>query len=208
MLPRILIVLFVLTGIGLLYWFALMPWHTRWGTQGDETRRALPGDELVPSPQMIATHAVTIQAPPEKVWPWLVQMGQARGGLYSYDWLENLVGCDIHNVTHIVPELQNLKAGDKIRLGPEGSPFFWVIATQPGRALVLGGGPAPAQVTSTWVFALEKSGGNATRLLVRSRGAFDATLGNFIIWRVITEPLSFVMEHKMMLTIRDLAQAN
>ena len=79
------------------YVFLVRPWHLKWGATDEETKMILPGDELFEHPQLNATHAITINAPVKKVWPWLVQIGQNRGGFYSYTWLENLVGCDMHN---------------------------------------------------------------------------------------------------------------
>jgi hypothetical protein len=98
---------------------------------------SLPGDEIAPSPGMASTRAIAIQAQPEEVWRWLVQIGQGRGGLFSYDWLENLVGSDIHTLREIRPELQHLAAGDEVRMGPEGYPFFRVVDVEPRQALVL-----------------------------------------------------------------------
>jgi hypothetical protein len=77
----------------------------------------MPGDELVPQPVLLSTRAVTIDAPPSAVWPWLAQIGQGRGGLYSYDALENLMGLDIHSADTLVPESQQLAPGDLVRLG-------------------------------------------------------------------------------------------
>src|SRR5215212_4605652 len=91
-------------------------WRTRWGATPDECRRRLPGDELVPAPDWSYTHAITIDAPRSAVWPWLVQLGQGRGGFYSYEGLENLIGCDIHNVGEIRPELQRLRVDDQVRM--------------------------------------------------------------------------------------------
>ena len=84
------------------------PWLMHWGSRGAEVRLALPGDELVPHPKLSATHAVSIHAPASEVWAWLVQMGQGRGGFYSYDCIENWMGLDIHNADRILPEFQNL----------------------------------------------------------------------------------------------------
>ena len=100
----------------------LRAWYNRWGATEEETRRALPGDELVTLSQMGYTRSVVIHAPATRVWQWLVQIGQGRGGMYSYDGLENLAGCNIHMVDRIVPELQELKTGDLIRLGPKVYP--------------------------------------------------------------------------------------
>ena len=93
-------------------------WFTSWGAEPEEIDASLPGDELMADPTMIVTRAITIDAPPEAVWPWLVQMGQGRGGFYSYDWLENLFGLDIHNADRLEPEWQALAVGDQLRAAP------------------------------------------------------------------------------------------
>lgn len=185
----------------------LLPWHVRWGATDEEVQMALPGDDIAPAPSMASTRAISIQAPPEAVWRWLVQIGQGRGGLFSYDWLENLVGSDIHTLYRIRPELQQLAPGDKIRLGPEGRPYFVVSSLQPGRELVLQaadpvtGEPAPA----SWAFVLIRKG-DVTRLISRQRNQFEPTAASFLIWRVLTEPVSFVMEQKMLRTLKALAE--
>jgi len=84
----------ILLGVHLVLGPILRPWRIKWGATDDEIRRTLPGDELVPQPQWSYTQAITIRASATEVWPWLVQIGQGRGGFYSYEWLENLVGCD------------------------------------------------------------------------------------------------------------------
>jgi hypothetical protein len=89
----------------------LRSWRTKWGATDAEVHRSLPGDELVPHPKWGYAYAITIRASAVDVWPWLVQMGQDRGGMYSYEWLENLVGGDIHNADRIIPELQPLEVG-------------------------------------------------------------------------------------------------
>jgi hypothetical protein len=188
------------------YWYGLRPRMLRWGATEAEARRALPGDDLVPQPKRMATRAVTIQAPAAVVWPWLIQIGQDRGGLYSYDWLENLAGCDIHSADGIVPEFA-LKVGDKVRLGPEGYPFFVVLEMQPERALLLGAGPAaPERVEGTWLFYLDPIDPAHTRLIVRSRGDHEPTLMNYIMWEGLVDPINFVMERKMMLGIKERAE--
>jgi hypothetical protein len=188
------------------YWFAARPWYLRWGATDAEVARPLPGDELLPNVKRAYTRALTINAPPSAVWPWLIQIGQERGGLYSYDWLENLAGCDIHSADRIVPEFA-LQVGDKVRLGPEGYPFFEVVELQAERALVLAGGPAvPAQVESTWLFFIEPLGDNATRLLVRGRGDHEPTLFNYVMWEGLVDPINFFMERKMMYGIKERAE--
>ena len=153
------------------YVFLVRPWHLRWGASEAEVAKFLPGDDLVPQPKLSATHAITIHAPISQVWPWLVQLGQGRGGFYSYDWLENLFGCDIHNADRILSQYQNLKAGDGIRTHPQ-MPAIPVVAVEPERVIVLHGdtraGPLGAELSNgtmkmkpgdymatTWVFFVE-----------------------------------------------------
>lgn len=104
---------FVFSAAGLAaYWLLVRPWHQKWGATNQEADASFSGDELIPYAPWRTTHAITIQAPIEMVWSWVVQMGQGRGGFYSYDWLENLFGMNIHNADRILPEYQQLKVGD------------------------------------------------------------------------------------------------
>ena len=105
-----------ITGFLSVYWFALRPWHQRWGATHEEVEAFWPGDEFIARPMVSSTHAVTIQAPLSKVWPWLVQIGQGRGGFYSYEFVENAMGLRIENADRILPEWQNLQVGDVVPL--------------------------------------------------------------------------------------------
>jgi len=196
--------------LGALYWTAVRPWHRTWGATADEVGRPLPGDQLVPSPDASSTHAIRIHAPAEEVWPWLVQLGQGRGGFYSYDWLENLVGADVHNADRIVPEYQELAVGDVVRLAPEN----YVVAVaesaplvaqlDPERALVLRSPTNPP--TWTWAFVLEPVDEGTTRLVVRTRSLTESTedvLTQVLFW----EPAQFVMERKMLQGIKERVEA-
>lgn len=178
------------------------PWYTRWGATAAEVSRSLPGDEIVPNPRTGATRAVTIQAPAEAVWPWLAQMGQGRGGLYSYERLENLAGCQIYNADRLIPDLPEFQPGDKMKLGPEGYPFYPVADVRHGQALILGGYEPDTGFGQSWVFFLEPAGPEATRLIVRSRGTYQPTFGNSLMWKLLTEPIHFVMERKMLLGLK------
>ncbi len=185
-------------------------WFNRWGATAEECKRALPGDDLVPTPRIASTRGITIQAPPVAVWPWLVQMGQGRSGLYSYDGLENLIGCDIHSADRIAPEFQSLEVGDPVLFGPAEKQFPGqvVLETQPERALVmcaLNPATREPETSATWVFVLEEQEGGATRLLVRSRNGYEPTAANHIVWHLV-EPISFVMERKMLLGIKARAE--
>lgn len=188
------------TGALAAYAFLIRPWHLRWGATDEEVKMTLPGDELVEHPQLNATHAITINAPVEKVWPWLVQIGQNRGGFYSYTWLENLVGCDMHNADRIVPEWQDLKVGDDVWLHPKAPPLR-VLAIEPERAIVL---------EKCWGFFLRPIDENTTRLIIRGRGEFNPdfknALLNLILWRGVFEPAHFIMERKMLLGIKQRAE--
>lgn len=180
------------------------PWYSKWGATGTEVSKRLPGDERVPDPTLQSTRAITIQAPMAEVWPWLVQMGQGRGGLYSYERLENLVGCGMRNADRILPEHQHLKAGDKVRLSQDdGTPYFVVQAIEPDRAIILGGDDPP----TTWGFILEPINEYSTRLIIRFRQQYEPSFGNTIAWRVFTDPVTFVMERKMLQGIKVRAEA-
>ena len=97
------------------YWFPVRRWFGRWGYTPEELARVMPGDALIPNPTEMSMMAVTVNAPPEDIWPWLVQIGYQRGGLYSYDWLDRLFGfLDRPSATRILPEFQQLAVGDKI----------------------------------------------------------------------------------------------
>jgi hypothetical protein len=177
----------------------LRPWYSRWGATKAELEKPWPGDDQVANPNMENTRAITINAPGSDIWPWLVQMGQGRGGLYSYERLENLVGCQMHNADRIIPEHQHLQVGDTIRLAPEGGPPpFIVTAIEPGRAVILGGSEPP----TTWGFILDPIDQSSTRLIIRFRQKYKPTLGNTIIWRVLTDPINFVMEREMLQGIK------
>jgi hypothetical protein len=202
-----------LTGLtAALYLFLIRPWHLRWGASRDESVCKLPGDNLIPDPLMQSTRAITIQAPVSQVWSWVVQIGQSRGGFYSYDWLENLIGMDIHNVDQIKPELQNLIAGDEIP--------FWkgigvsVIALEPNEILVLGGsftqnegGESGNGTGGTWVFVLTPVDDETTRLLIRTRVAkFPPILLSRVFNCLLLEPSHFIMERGMLLGIKRRAE--
>ncbi len=178
----------------------------RWGATEDEASGVLPGDRVLADPDLVATRAITIAAPPEAVWPWLVQLGQARGGFYSYDLLENLAGCRIHNADRIVPEWQHIAVGDEVRLHPEVA--LTVAEVHPGRALVLRGavplGDTPPPYDFTWAFAVAKRADGATRLVVRERYAYTHKWAALLVEPVAV--ISFLMSQKMLRGIRDRAE--
>lgn len=185
---------------------ALHHWRTRWGATEAELALTLPGDELVPRPDWCYTHAITIGAPRSAVWPWLVQIGQERGGFYSYEALENIAGCDIHNVLELRPALQRLAVGDTVRMHASGfGPRVSVL--EPERALVLGGPPDVNGSQATWGFHLLDGPGGTTRLLERGRHVAGRGWLQKLGWGpYLTDPIGFVMSRKMLRTIKQLAE--
>jgi hypothetical protein len=167
------------------------PWMKTWGTRPGEAGKELPGDETVPDPGLQQTRAITIEAPPEEVWPWLAQLGQDRAGFNSYRWLENLAGCRMPDVREVRPDWQDRRVGQTVPLHPSAG--LKLLRFDPGRALAL----------ERWYMALEPDGPGRTRLYARSRtprGA--ATLGYVLLF----ELPHFVMERKMLLGIKRWAE--
>jgi hypothetical protein len=178
----------------------------RWGATDQECEVDLPGDELIAEADLTATRAITVRAAAADIWPWIAQLGQGRGGFYSYDLLENLLGCDIHRADRIAPEWQDIAVGNEVRLAPK-VPLI-VTTSEPGRALVLRGGvplgeTAP-QYDFTWTFALIGQPDGTTRLLVREGYEYLRSWTWLLVEPV--EAVSFVMTQKMLRGIRDRAE--
>ncbi len=190
------------------------PWYLRWGATAEELRRVLPGDEILASPGTPETRAITIDVPADRVWPWLAQLGQDRGGFYSFDLLENLVGCEMPTEDVLRPERQIWHLGDKLWMYPAdkagGMGYATLRAMVPGRALAFGthrfGTAAAAPEDGIWSFVVEPSGGTSTRLLVRGQGELGRSLlGTAFDWSVF-EPMHFAMERRMMIGIKEVAE--
>jgi hypothetical protein len=178
----------------------------RWGASAQECGASLPGDDLIVSPDLTATRAITVGASASQVWPWIAQLGQGRGGFYSYDFLENLAGCDIHSADRVVPGWQDITIGDKVKLAPAVG--LDVAALEEGRSLVLRGGvpigDASPPYDFTWAWVLRDEPDGTSRLLVRERYAYTRPWARFIVEPV--EAVSFVMTQKMLRGIRDRAE--
>lgn len=178
----------------------------RWGATDAEVRGPLPGDELVARSNVTSTRAITVHAPAAAVWPWIAQLGQDRGGFYSYDAVENLLGMDIHSADGIVAEWQSVEVGATVKLAAEVP--LTVALVEPRRAMVLRGsvpmGQAPMPYDFTWAFVLCAGDGGTTRLVIRER------YGYLRWWaRMIVEPvtlISFVMTRQMLRGIRERAE--
>jgi hypothetical protein len=199
-----------LTGvIGLaLYQPLIRPWHAGWGATETERHMALPGDEIVTGEVSQTTRSITIYTPAVRVWPWLLQLGQGRGGMYSYDFLENLVGCNMHTLDSIDPALQSLQVGDAISMGPqEGLPFYRVALLDAERALVLRSiNPTTGAPGETWGFYLIETLHSQTRLVVRHRTPPSLTRTERM-FNGLFDPIVFLMEQRMLRGIRDHAEA-
>lgn len=179
-------------------------WRPRclsWGATDSEAGRDLPGDDLLTDAGIVSTRAVHVDAPPSAIWPWLVQMGPGRGGAYTYDWIENLMGLGMHSADRILPEYQKLAVGDAQRLGARG-PVLRVARLEPERSLVFRSDDG----NWVWAFSLVPDS-EGTRLISRNRIATDgASRLAQVLNTYAMEPGSLIMERKMLLGIKDRAE--
>jgi hypothetical protein len=182
----------------------LRPWMDRWRATEAEVEASLPGDELVPEPYASTTRAVTIAASPESIYPWLLQMGADKGGLYSYTLLERAIMCPMDNAERIHPEWQTLSVGDLVKMCPEelGPPPYVVASIDPGRSLVLGHTNPDGSWAETWQFVIVPQSDGTSRLVVR-----DRTSQSGVFWDII-HPGIFIMERGMMLGIKARAEGS
>jgi hypothetical protein len=188
--------------LALLYAFPLRRWFRRWGATRLDRTRAMPGDPIVVEPTYSATLAIAVAARPEAIWPWLVQMGYRRGGLYSYDWLDRLFGyLDRPSAERVLPEFQQLAVGDVIPVGARGG--FPVKAVEPFRTLLLAG--QVEEVHWAWQFGLFPFDEQHTRLISRNSVQFPRSLKSAAFLRMI-EPAAFIMTRKMLLGIKRRAE--
>lgn len=185
----------------------LRNWALHWGANEEEWFLPLPGDDIVADPTDVTTRAITIDAPPEDVWPWMVQMGKGRGGLYSYDWLDQAFGyLDRPSSPEVLPQFQQLQDGDLIPMGRDGKEDdFYVHIARPGRALVIGAYDPPFRKNVSWAMVLMPMEGERTRLLVRVRYRVEPNLQGTVL-SLLMEPASFIMLRKQMLNFKRLAE--
>ncbi len=198
-----LLSLVVLLGIGLIDWLVLRKRYRYWGATDEEIARAMPGDAEVPNATYDTTLAVTVDAPTADLWPWLVQMGYRRGGLYSYDWLDRLFGfLDASSAERVLPEFQRLQVGDVIPVGRGAG--FPVKGLEPLRALVLSG--ESNGFHWVWQFGLYPVNDRRTRLVSRNRAQLPRTIGSTLLMWML-EPAAFIMTRKMLLGLKRRAEA-
>ncbi len=182
------------------YWFGIHPWMANWGSTPAEQQMVLPGDDLIPVDTGKSTKAITIHAPPDIVWQWLVQIGQGRAGFYSYDWLANLTGADIHSADAIQPAWQHLAVGDGWRtvppdyLGDLGKDAVSpVLLIEPQRVLAL-------EMFGAHILLPADKG--STRLIVRG-----ASGSSNLLMKMIVDPIVFTMERRMLLGLKARAES-
>lgn len=183
------------------YWFPVRRWFSRWGTTPEDLARVMPGDALIANWTQTATQAVTVNARPEDIWPWLVQMGHRRGGLYSYDWLDRLFGfLDRPSATRILPEFQQLSVGDSIFLGREE---LTVAVLEPPRALALS--YRARGMEWVWQFGIYPLDDQRTRLVSRGIERIPNTVVAWLGMRIM-EPAAFIMTRRMLLGVKERAE--
>ena len=195
--------LFAILTFSVLYWFPVRRWMNQWGAAPSDLTRVMAGDSLLAEQTYSGTTAIVVNARPEHIWPWLVQIGYQRGGLYSYDWLDRLFGyLDRPSATRILPEFQHLAVGDRIPLGR--GPSWPVAVVEPNRALVLDmrkmGG-----LDWVWQFGLYPVDETRTRLISRSRVRAHAVWARLLTHMI--EPAGFLMTRRMLLGLKQRAEA-
>jgi hypothetical protein len=199
MLPTLLVILTLLV----VYWLPIRRWMSRWGATPSDLTRVMAGDALLVNPTYSGTMAIVVDASPEHIWPWLVQIGYQRGGLYSYDWLDRIFGfLDRPSANRILPEFQRLAVGDTI---PVGQGPGWPVATlDPNRALVLDmrnmGG-----IDWVWQFGIYPTDETRIRFVTRSRVTARTLLGWVMTCAI--EPAGFIMTRRMLLGLKERAEA-
>jgi hypothetical protein len=199
MFPTLLVIL----AVAVLYWFPIRRWMSRWGATASDLARVMAGDGLLVDPTYSGTTVVVVDAAPEHIWPWLVQIGYQRGGLYSYDWLDRLVGyLDRPSATCILPQFQHLAVGDEIPLGR--GPGWPVAILEPNRALVLDMRNLGA-FDWVWQFGLYAMDEKRTRLVSRSRVRTRTTWARLFTYAF--EPAGFLMTRRMLLGLKWRAEA-
>lgn len=199
--------------------------RSHWGIDARSAARRSPGDELVPQPLWSWTHGVEVDAPATDVWPWVAQIGADRGGFYSYQWLENLLGCQVRNAETIHPEWA-ARPGGELRLHPS-APALRIVSVDPGRSLVAYMPPVPGMrdagagsgepaspvepngrwMTASWLFLVEPTSPGRCRVISRYRCDTSASLlSRLQFGPAIIEPISFAMDRRMLLGIKQRAE--
>jgi len=188
--------------------------RSHWGLDAKAALGRYPGDELIPEPDWSWTHAVEIDAPAARVWPWVAQIGAERGGFYSYQWLENLVGCEVQNAEAAHPEWE-VKVGESLVLHPgPDSPRLLITAVEPGRYFVAhapadtaGRARGKAWFSGSWLFFIERLAEGRCRFISRFRAAMSDDLATGVTFGpALLEPVGFAMDRRMLLGVKERAE--
>lgn len=185
--------------------FLLRPWHLRWGATDDEIKRSMPGDEILENPTYKTTRAITIDAPVSDVWPWLVQMGYRRGGMYTYDTIDRIMGIlDEPSADRILPEFQQLEVGDVI---PMGSGPDWPVKSIEHESSLVVFIDMPSMKFS-WCWELQGINRTQTRLILRIRTLIAKVNPLMIPFFHLIDFGSFLMTRRHLLGIKERVEAN
>lgn len=180
------------------------PRVARWEAEDSEVSRAMPLDGSVSDPDHVTNRAITIEASPDEIWFWMAQMGESpRGGFYSYDWIERLMGMDVKNARTAIPGCPAPQVGDKLdRRG-----HMLVKAVEPRIYIVLGPPDDDSLwVQATWCLALYPIDQANTRLISRVRARTKRRTPAALVWKLLLDPGQFAMERKILLEIKALSE--
>jgi hypothetical protein len=195
---NIILTFILLAVLAVAYFVWIRPWQLRWGATDEEVRRPMPGDGIVAKPSFDATRAVTVQAPPQSIYPWIVQMGMTRAGWYSYDLLDNL---GRPSARALIPELQQIYAGQIIPMSPDGKQGVYVREFKENEWILWG----DKEGDTTWVWGMYPTADGATRLITRVRTKYR-WLGFTAIFNLLIEFGDIIMMRKCMLGIKERAE--
>lgn len=198
--------------------FFLKDLRSRWGMSKLEVAQSFPVDEIVPNPKSAFTHGVIIQAPARDVWPWIAQIGQGKGGFYSYEALENISGLNIYNSDRVLAEFQHPKVDDMVAFGPEQA--YPIVYCEPGRGMAIENWfdfdlndtfdpkqSSPSNILHlTWLWYIEEIDEKTSRFISRNRVTYTSSAKTNFIFKVLLEPIVFAMDRKMCLGIKKRAE--
>ena len=207
----ILYLITTLLSVIIVYILIVRPLLIYWGATTEEIYAALPGDEYISSPEINTTKAVLVNAKPAEIWPWIVQMGQGRGGHYSYDWLENLFGFQMNSVLEILPEMQHLKAGDTVNFSAGRKMVADKIAHEKYVLLLEHDdqqkkSEKTSHPLASWLIYLQLLENGDTHVISHIRYAYRPGILYFLKMRLFIELAGFIMERRMLLGIKERAE--
>lgn len=196
---KMLLAILAAVGLTALYLKWLRPWQLRWGATGDELTRAMPGDDDVSSPSFDATRGITVHAPPEAIYPWIVQIGMTRAGWYSYDLLDNL---GRPSARQLLPEHQQIHIGQLIPMSPDGKYGVYVKEFKQNEWILWN----DKEGDTTWFWGLYPAGENRTRLVTRVRMKYHWN-SPAALFNLLVEFGDLPMMRKCLLGIKERAEA-